>query len=110
MNEEIRDLLELVHIEFLGFADVGDVRPIRDAVGGIGAGDDVLLADLLGPPPKGRHPVLDGPRRELLGQPALDQLLDVLGLEAMGVHMPEPHLVELVGDEIEDVFPIRLVA
>jgi hypothetical protein len=22
--------------------------------------------------------------------------------------MPEPHLVELIGDEIEDVFPIRL--
>jgi hypothetical protein len=55
-----------------------------------------------------RHPVLDGPWREFLGKPALDQLLDVLGLQAVGVHVPESHLVELVGDEIEDVFPIRL--
>src|SRR5207237_6083066 len=72
------------------------------------AGDDVLLAGLLGPPAKRRHPVLDSPRRKVLGKPALDQLLDVLGLQAVGVHMPEAHLVELVGDEIEDVFPIRL--
>src|SRR5438132_7099510 len=35
-------------------------------------------------------------------------LLDVLGLQAVGVHMPESHLVELVGDQIEDVLPIRL--
>src|ERR1700720_1852209 len=98
MNEEIRNLLELVHIEFLSFANVGYVDPIRDAVGGIGPGDDVFLAYLLGPPPKGRHPVLDGPRRALLGKPALDKLLDVLGLQAMGIHMPESHLLELVGD------------
>src|ERR1700732_2532989 len=90
------------------FADVGYVHPIRDAVGGIGTGDDVFLAYLLGPPPKGRHPLLDGPRRELLGKPALDQLLDVLKLQAMGIHMPESHFFELVGDESEDVFPIRL--
>src|SRR4029077_13707515 len=55
-----------------------------------------------------RHPVLDGPWREVLRKPALDQLLDMLGLEAVGVHMPESHLVELVGDQIEDVLPIRL--
>jgi hypothetical protein len=32
----------------------------------------------------------------------------VLGLQAVGVHVPEAHLVELIGDEIEDVLPIRL--
>ena len=62
------DLRELIHIQLLGFGDVGDVHPIRDAVGGIGAGDDVLLAGLLRPPAKRRHPVLDRARGELLAQ------------------------------------------
>lgn len=26
----------------------------------------------------------------------------------MGVHVPETHLIELVGDEIEDLFPVGL--
>ncbi len=90
------------------FRDVGDVHAIRNAVGGVAAGDDVLLADLLRPPAQRRHAVLDGAGREVLGEPALDQLLDVLGLQALGIHMPETHLVELIGDQVEDVFPIRL--
>ena len=79
-----------------------------NAVGDVGAGDDVLLAGLLGPPPERGHPILDGPCGELLGKPALDELLHVLGLEAVGVHMPEADGVELVGDQVQDVLPIRL--
>ena len=43
------------------------------------------------------------PAEKFFGEPALDQLLDMLGLEAVGVHMPESHLVELIGDKVEDM-------
>ena len=54
------------------------------------------------------HPILDGAGGELLGEPALDQLLDVLGLEPLRTQTPEAHLVELIGDQIEDVLPVGL--
>ena len=90
------------------FGDVGDVHPIRDAVGGVGALDDVVLADLLREPAQLAHPVLDRPRGELLGEPARDQHLHVPGLEALGPQPAHAHLVQLVGDEIEDVRPVGL--
>jgi hypothetical protein len=79
-DAECANLFDLVHGEVLSFRNVGDVNPIRNAVSGIGPGDDVLLANLLGPPAQRRHPVLDGAGRELFSEPALDELLDVLWL------------------------------
>ena len=92
------DTLELFHAKLLCFGDVGDVHPIWDAVGGVGASDDVVLAELLRCPAQRRHAVLDGARGELLSEPTRDQLLDVLGLQALGTQTAMAHLVQLIGD------------
>ena len=54
------------------------------------------------------HPVLEGAGGEVLGEPTLNQLLDVLGLETLRTQTPDAHLVELIGDQIEDVLPVGL--
>ena len=48
------------------------------------------------------------PGGELLGEPARDEQLHVPGLEAVGPQSAHAHLVQLVGDEIEDVRPVGL--
>ncbi len=39
---------------------------------------------------------------------SVDERLDVLRLEPLRLQPPEAHLVELIGDEIEDVLPVGL--
>jgi hypothetical protein len=51
------------------------------------------------PPPQFLHPVLQSAGAQALRLPAFDQRLDVLGLQALDVHVPEAHLVELVRDQ-----------
>src|SRR6266700_6452824 len=54
------------------------------------------------------HAVLDGPRGKFFGEPAINEQLHVLGLEALRAEFANAHLVELVGAEIEDVLPVGL--
>src|ERR1700736_3215485 len=54
------------------------------------------------------HAVLDRARGEFFGEPAVNEQLHVLGLEPLRAKFANAHLVELVGAEIEDVFPIGL--
>src|SRR6266571_6199012 len=54
------------------------------------------------------HAVLDGPRGKFFGEPAINEHLHVLGLEALRAEFANAHLVELVGAEIEDVLPVGL--
>ena len=70
--------------------------------------DDVVLAELLHRPAQHRHTILDGSRGQLLTQPAGDQLLDVLGLQALGTQSSMPQLVQLIGDEVKDVLAVGL--
>jgi len=60
------------------------------------------VADLLRPPAQHGHPVLERAYGNSFRLPARDQRLDVLGLEAVGPHVPETHFVQLVGDQRQD--------
>ena len=42
------------------------------------------------------------------GEPGGDELLHVLGLEALGPQTAMAHLVQLIGDQIQDVFAVGL--
>ena len=94
--------------QLAGFADVGHVPPVGNAVDVVALGDDVGLADLLRPPAQFGHAVLDRARAQPLGGPALHQLLDVLGLQALDAHVHEAHFPQLVGDQRQDAFPVGL--
>src|SRR5262249_8859272 len=59
-------------------------------------------------PAQGCHPVLDRPRGELHGQPAGNELLDMLGFQALSPQTAMAHLVQLIGNQIQDVLPIGL--
>ena len=72
------------------------------------AGDDVLLADLLGPPAQFRHPVLDRAHGQTFRLPSLHQALDVLGLEACCSHVPVAQFLKLVGHQVEHALAIAL--
>ena len=74
----------------------------------VASGDDVGLAALLRPPAQGGHPVLEGAGAQPFRLPALDQLLDVLGFQALDVHVDEAHFPQLVSDEGQDAFPVGL--
>ena len=56
----------------------------------------MLSCALLGQPAQLRHTVFEGSRSNLLGVPSGDQRSDVFRLQAGRVHMPKPHLMELV--------------
>ena len=99
---------ELAAAQLARLADAGDVLPVADAVVVVVAGDDVLLADLLGPPSQFRHPVLDRAHGQAFRLPALDQPLDVLGLEARRGHVPVAHVVQLTGHQVEHALAIAL--
>jgi hypothetical protein len=94
-------------IEVLALVLVGDELAPLDRVGVVLPGKDVLLADLLGPPAQRGEPVLHRPGGDCLGLPALEQRLDVLGLQARGEHLPEARLLELVREEREHPLPVR---
>ena len=74
----------------------------------IGAGDDVALADLLGPPAQFSHPVLNCADGQAVGLPARHQAFDVLGLQARGAQVPKVCLLELVGHEVEHTLAVAL--
>jgi hypothetical protein len=90
----------LIHAKLPCFGDVGDVHPFRDVVRGIGSGHDAVLPELLYCPAQRCHSVFDGPGRELDRQPAGDELLDMLGLQALGPQTAMAHFVQLIGDQI----------
>ncbi len=55
MEVGVRHPRQVVRLRSLRLADVGDVLPVADAVVVTIAGDDVVLADLLGPPAQFGH-------------------------------------------------------
>ena len=72
------------------------------------AGDDVALADLLGPPAQLGHAVLDGADGQALGLPARHEAFHVLWFQAGGSQMPKARLLELVGHEVEHTRAVAL--
>ena len=66
--------------QFVRLADVRDVPSVANAAVVVAARDDVLFAELLGPPAQIGHPVLDGAHCQTLGLPPLDQPSTCLGL------------------------------
>lgn len=104
----VGDALQLVRRQGRGLALVGDEAPVGDAIGVVAAGDDIGLVQLLGPPAQMRHPVLDRAGRELLPSPAVNQGLDMLGLQALGREVAKAQLVELGRHQGEDAFALGL--
>ncbi len=81
---------------------------MTDAIVIVVPGDDVLLADLLGPPAKLRHPILDRADGQALHLPALDQSIDMLRFQADDNHMSKAQFLELVGDLVEHALAVVL--
>jgi hypothetical protein len=86
----------------------GLARALADAVVAVVARDDVLLANLLGPPAQFGHPVLDGAHRQALSLPSLHQPFHVLGLQACCSHVPVAEFLKLACHQVEHALAIAL--
>jgi hypothetical protein len=91
-----------------GFAHVGHVYPVVDAVDAVSSLDDILLADMFRPEAHRAHQVLDRSDCQLLRLPMCDQCLDVLRLEASYIQVAKPELLEVLRDHRKQSAPARL--
>jgi len=99
----VADFLQLVCIEYCGLGYVGDVHAIGDAIRIVLPGEEISLVGFFCPPAQRAHAVLDGAGGKSFGAPALQQGVDMLGLQAVGVHVQVAQLMQLVGDQGEQV-------
>ena len=104
----VANLLQVGCPDARGLRFVADVLTVGNAVVVVGSRDDVLSVDLLRPPAQGAHAVLDGSDRYFAGLPVIDQCLDVFRLQGMGAHAPVSQIMQLIRDQRQDPFPIRL--
>ena len=77
-------------IEGARLALVGHIAALGDPERGVVLGQQRGLADLLGPPAQVREAVLEGAGGEVRALPALQQRLDMTGLEAARAQVMKP--------------------
>ena len=93
----IANLFELLAGHHLSLGFIGDETPVRDTVVFVGTRHHVLLVNLVRPPTNHGHAVLDSPDRQALGEPVLDQGIDVFWFQGPINHLAIAKVAELIG-------------